>query len=310
MVEIEQNTVARGRSNTPPKVKEVPFHNERLNALGIEPMSFETLRGKVPPAILRQPERVGFFMLMFVTGGQGIHGVDFTEWAIGPGSVVFVRPGQVQQWHPECDYRAELVLIAPTALPYRSGAALAHEVGLLGLDDLRPSIALDAAGRAEFAAGLAALRDDFARYDGSPLDVSLIQHGLLTLLLRLARLQNIAVPSGAAQPEYGIYRRFLRVLEEHFATARGLRFYASALGYSESSLSRACQTAVGRPAKQLIDRRIALEAQRLLAHSDASVTTIAGRLGFSESTNFVKFFRRTVGLTPSAFRRDHAAGAD
>lgn len=307
MVKIEQKTIAQIRRKAPPKVKEVPFHNERLNALGIEAMSIAALRQKVPPAVLRQPERVGFFMLMFVTSGNGIHGVDFTDWPIGEGSVVFVRPGQVQQWHPECDYEADVVLIAPTALPYRSGEALAHEVGLLGIDELRPAIILDDSGRREFATGLRTLKEDFARYDGSPLDVSLIQHGLLTLMLRLARLQHIALPPGTMQPEQGIYRRFLRELEAHFSTERGLRYYASALGYSESSLSRACQSAVGRPAKQLIDRRVALEAQRLLAHSNASVTGVASELGFSESTNFVKFFRRMVGQTPSAFRRSHAA---
>jgi AraC-like DNA-binding protein len=78
--------------------------------------------------------------------------------------------------------------------------------------------------------------------------------------------------------------------------------YAKRLGYSESTLSRACVAATGYTAKQAIDLRVALEARRMLVHSDATVAQIGHRLGFSEPTNFVKFFRRTCGVTPLDFR--------
>jgi AraC-like DNA-binding protein len=48
---------------------------------------------------------------------------------------------------------------------------------------------------------------------------------------------------------------------------------------------------------------VLLEAKRLLAHSTASVAAVAHQLGFSEATNFVKFFRRNAGVTPKAFRQ-------
>ena len=62
-------------------------------------------------------------------------------------------------------------------------------------------------------------------------------------------------------------------------------------------------TSGGINAKAHIDRRVALEAKRLLVHTNHSVESIAARLGFSESTNFVKFFKRVESLTPSSFRR-------
>ena len=55
-------------------------------------------------------------------------------------------------------------------------------------------------------------------------------------------------------------------------------------------------------AKQVLDEWIGLEARRLLAGSDQPVAAIAMTLGFDES-NFVKFFRRVVGGTPSMFRQ-------
>jgi AraC-like DNA-binding protein len=55
-------------------------------------------------------------------------------------------------------------------------------------------------------------------------------------------------------------------------------------------------------AKAYIDRRVLLESQRLLAHTDAGTAQIAAALGFSEATNFIKFFQRATRQTPSAFR--------
>lgn len=64
----------------------------------------------------------------------------------------------------------------------------------------------------------------------------------------------------------------------------------------------------GLPAKALIDRRVALEAARLLVHTPASAAQVGLQLGFSEATNFSKFFTRVMGATPQAFRAKHGAG--
>jgi AraC-like DNA-binding protein len=41
----------------------------------------------------------------------------------------------------------------------------------------------------------------------------------------------------------------------------------------------------------------------MLRESDATVAQIALRLGFSDSANFSRAFRRAVGVTPSVYRQ-------
>ena len=77
---------------------------------------------------------------------------------------------------------------------------------------------------------------------------------------------------------------------------------ARALGYSTRTLSRASMDAAGVGAKEYIDRRVLLEAKRLLAHGDQPAAKIAARLGFSSATNFTKFFHQRTGTSPLAFR--------
>ena len=89
----------------------------------------------------------------------------------------------------------------------------------------------------------------------------------------------------------------------------GFRFwdsaYAAALGCTEKSLTRAALEATGQSAKSVVMARIALEAKRLLVHTDRPIYLIAEGLGFEEATNFGKFFRRETGVTPIGFRQQH-----
>jgi AraC-like DNA-binding protein len=112
-------------------------------------------------------------------------------------------------------------------------------------------------------------------------------------------------PAGTQQ----VYRLFEAEMEQHFRSHRSVADYARRLGYSESTLNRACRAAAGQPAKVLLDRRLAMEAARMLVHSPASVAEVGHALGFTEPTNFNRFFLRMVGATPQSFRVRHTGGA-
>lgn len=284
---------------------EVGFENPRLAALGIEPMSMAELRRKVGASRLDRPERVDFFMLMLVTEGSGVHTVDFINWSLSPGQMLFVQPGQVQQWHATDPFEAQLILIDPGALPQRTGQGLSRELGLLGFGEWVTGLQLGHNELRGIEAGFRQLREDFDQFSGQSLDVALIRHELMALLTRIAKLQK----QGRGEAEMLAnsrltYRLFIQALEASFAKEHSLQYYARRLGYSESTISRACLAAEGRSAKEVISRRVLLEAKRLLAHSTASVAEVAYQLGFSEATNFVKFFRKSSGVTPKHFRQE------
>jgi len=282
----------------------VRFENTRLAALGIEPMTMAKLRGKVVAKKLNQPERVDFFMLMLVMEGSGTHTVDFIDWSISPGQMLFVQPGQVQQWHSEDPFEAQLILIDPGALPHSNGQIFARELGLLGFNEWGSVLRLEGDSLRVIEAGFLQLRQDFDLFSGEGLDIALIRYELMVLLTRIAKLQKQGRGGAEVIASSRLtYRLFIQALEAGFAKEHSLQYYARRLGYSESTISRACLAAEGRSAKEVISRRVLLEAKRLLAHSTASVAEVAHQLGFSEATNFVKFFRRNAGITPKDFRQ-------
>ncbi|MGP3986191.1 helix-turn-helix domain-containing protein [Streptomyces sp. 3N207] len=277
---------------------------------GLEVMTLSELRDRAARAgqRLADPQRPGFHQLFAVESGRLRQFVDFTEHTTPAGGWLWVRPGQVQQYDDLDDAEGTLILFQPT-FPDPTTAAF------VGLDEASGAVArhpYDEYARAVRIA-LDHLRFEFAAErrpaaQGAHTEVpaqgahtEVLRHLLAVLLLRLVRLVEPDGRAADAVPSE-TFRRFRAAVEQDFARTRRVADYAHALGYSPRTLSRATRAAVGLGAKEFVDRRVVLEAKRLLAHTDRSAARIAAALGFADATNFAKFFHQRAGTAPGAFR--------
>ncbi|MET1072757.1 MAG: helix-turn-helix transcriptional regulator [Umezawaea sp.] len=251
--------------------------------------------------------RADFHQVFLITAGTGVTMVDFVDRPCSPGTLVHVAPGRVlrvpRPTDPATAVEAVVVLFTPAfPPPLDRTAALLSSFGPVAW-------AVPPGEREALARTVGELGAEYRRAVGetaaSSVTIDLLRQLLGVLLLRVARLAAADDDTGTTGAD--VVRRFRQELERSFTTTRNAADYASRVGYSLRTLNRACQEATGRTAKALVDARVALEAKRLLAHTDLPVAAIARRLGFTEPTNFGKFFTREVGDTPGAFRtREHA----
>lgn len=79
--------------------------------------------------------------------------------------------------------------------------------------------------------------------------------------------------------------------------------YASLLHISPNHLNKCVKTATGQSARDLLDEMILLEAKVLLAQTGLSVSEIAYRIGKQDPSNFSRFFRTKIGITPTEYRQ-------
>jgi AraC-like DNA-binding protein len=284
-------------------LRETRFANARLDPIGVELMTLSELRARVSARRLFETERVAFFMVLLATGGRGEHLVDFERLGLSSGHVVFVRPGQVQQWQRANGLEADLLLIDPAVVQPMVSASLQGTTPLLRLEDWPVHFKTDADGLAAWRSLAAMLRRELDRPLLNDLSAAIVHHLLACLLLGLSRSAtgHSMAPGVHAMLVQGLRRE----LEGLVHTRPSVALLARRLQVSTSTLARACNELLGHSAKDEVDRRVALEAQRLLVHSTSTSVAIGELLGFSEPTNFVKFFRRRVGTTPEAFRQAH-----
>ncbi|MDH6138201.1 AraC-like DNA-binding protein [Kitasatospora sp. GP30] len=286
-------------------VIDIAYDNPDRLPAGLEVLTFTALKSRLRSSVARRPSRLDFHQVMLVRGGKGTAMVDFVAHPCTRGTLLHLRPGQVQRLPSDArgrpaDLDAVLLLFTadfPPPLP------ATREV-LDGFGPVAWQLApteFDAFDRAvaELAAEYGTLRSEQL----PELTGALLCQLVGALLIRLARLADRGEPSASGPHGAEVYLAFRRELERSFATSRSVEDYAARLGYSPRTLTRACLAATGRSAKQLADARVALQAQRLLAHTELPVAAIGRALGFSEATNFGKFFARETGRTPGEFRR-------
>jgi AraC-like DNA-binding protein len=280
-------------------------YRPRGRELDVEVFLFSDLRRRATSEQILALYHYSFHTLVCVTEGAVTQLVDFQPVACSAGSLLVLRPGQVHSFGSVEGWDGWMVLFRAEFLPSEMQTT-ADLLPALGLDRLPDHLSLSSADFETVSEAITRMRLDAAS-DASSKDIhALLRYQLCALLLRLTILQDRHVsPAVARSPGVQRFARFRKLVEQNHAGWHQVSDYAAALGCTEKSLTRAALEATGQSAKTVITARIALEAKRLLAHTDKPIYLIGEGLGFEEATNFAKFFKRETGSTPIGFRQQY-----
>lgn len=230
-------------------------------------------------------ERLGVHAVVVPTSGRAVFQIDFEQYRPTPEMVLHIQPGQVVRWPETPDSFADVVLVQPSECPpdlfRRSAPRVAFEVGPM-------------------AEAVSAVTADLVRRRCGQEEAGALTVAAGRYLLQLIASVGGAKRSGTTQDR--VLNAFHDELERSYSATRAVSYYAGSIGTSAKTLSRVTSGLTGSSPKELIDRRVTLEARRLLAHTSYSSSAIGTMLGFSEPTNFTKFFVRHTGVSPQEFR--------
>ncbi|MEU5339747.1 AraC family transcriptional regulator [Streptomyces sp. NPDC020766] len=249
---------------------------------------------------IERVHRIDFHVVMLFRDGPVRHMVDFTEYEVSAGELLWIRPGQVHRFSSTEAYRGTVLIMQPGFLP----RATVESTGLYRYD-LAPLLRPDPAQLAGLRAGLAQLEREYVDTATLPLTLhtSVLRHSLTAFLMRLAHLAASSADAARDQADT-TFTRFREAVEKGFATNHSVSAYADTLGYSRRTLVRAVRAATGETPKGFIDKRVVLEAKRLLAHTDMPIGRVGVSVGFPDAANFTKFFHQHTGVAPVAFRAE------
>ena len=83
---------------------------------------------------------------------------------------------------------------------------------------------------------------------------------------------------------------------------RSIQYYATELNVTPKYLTHVCKLCSGQTAKELIDSILINRIEYLLLHSDLSVKEIAMQLGFPDVSNFGRYVKTKLGVSPRSIR--------
>lgn len=261
-------------------------------------MRFEAL-----PAVATEPypRRNTFYVIFWITSGSGIHYIDLEALAIVPNTLYFIAPGQTTFWEHLHEVTGYTLLFTQDFL----ATNLLEHITLQSFEfyhhtQQQSYIHVDDQNAPTFTGLCEHMLDE---YTGKNVGRFTMLQCLLPILLVHAQRHytNLNVALGASAGER-LLTRYLQLVDIHFRQEQNLQQYAGMLGITSGHLRDIARQHLGTTPIQLLNRRIILEAKRLLIHSDQTIAEIGLRLNFDDPSYFSRFFKRETKQTPSHFR--------
>jgi AraC family transcriptional regulator, transcriptional activator of pobA len=292
--------------NTSPPLLMVPFrevrHDQPDDCLHYETV---TVRGQLHHWTIPAHRHEGLHQFQLLERGGATATIDGESHAVTAPAIMMLAPGSVHGFVYAPDSAGHQITLSSTAL----------QSALKGAAQLEPQLcrsfvlSADALGDgvAECALMFKALSREF--HGSSPARVQALM--AYATLIALWYLRHHAPPPADARRHAlrdTLVQRFRTLLEAAFREHRPLSHYASALNVTPDHLSRSCRNVTGQSALDLVHERLMVEARRLLSYTPAPVAEVARELGYDDPAYFSKFFGRTVGMSPTAYRESVHAG--
>lgn len=252
---------------------------------------------------LHLPHRHSFYHLVLFTEGTGYHTIDFRLFTVRPGQIYFMAPGQVHSW--DFEGRVDGYVINFSANFFRYFLQKADYVDQFSffsgsVDDCVLDLPAE-----PYAAIKGVFEKIIAECDVQrPFAADMVRLLMLEMFILAGRLTKDGHTQGEMSYNQTLLRSFQRLTDEHFTRLRLPKDYAELLYITPNHLNALCNDVLGISAGEVIRRRIALEAKRLLVSFDLSIGEIAAKLNFQDNSNFSKFFKKQEGITPEEFRKN------
>ncbi|GGF29243.1 helix-turn-helix domain-containing protein [Echinicola rosea] len=232
-------------------------------------------------------KHAGYHELIFLSKGAGQHTIGDEAFDVVPPTGFYLGPGQVHCWDfskiPEgyvILFKEEILSLYPKAQSY-----LFDFPKQFNIPDESDFFHLLDTFFAEFKAGNE--MDFLAAY----LNLVIIKSS------SIAQQNKNNTPSVTKE-----FAAFRQLVNEHFTEIKNVESYADMLHLSVKKLNEICKSAINATAREVIKERILIEAKNLLTHTNRNVSEIAFELNFTDSSNFVKFFKGQTTLTPLDYR--------
>ncbi|SFT02806.1 AraC-like ligand binding domain-containing protein [Zhouia amylolytica] len=231
-----------------------------------------------------------YLEIVFFTQGSGYHNLGLNNYRIEPPVLFFVNKNQVHHWEIATKPRGFVVIIKETYLKKVSDKTITSQ--LLQLNEI--DILQVPTGKTEHLDYLfKALCSEYEQKNPNPE----IFEGILKVIL----MNLIDFKGQTNNHKQDVKLLFLNLIATDLKVHVG--HYAEKLYMTPQNLNNLCKRSFQQTASQVISYYVLKEVKSLLLYTDLSISDIAHKLSFQDTSNFIKYFKRHTGITPLQFRK-------
>lgn len=284
------------------KIPEITFDNKNQSKLGFEITRIEELiNSSIMESKLGKVHKLTFFAIMFIDNGKGQHNIDFRNYNFKKGDIIFISNEQVHAFSQDKCYKGYLILFTDEFLMKNlSNQEMRAFSSLYNYQIYNPIVEV---GNEFYEDYLRLIQDIKIEYQAKNdhLKEDILRNKLKVLLLKSERFKNNHSQIVNSK-YYSEFLQFQNLLKVNIKTEYHVQFYADKLFMSSKKLNTITKEILGFSVKKIVSDIRTLKIKRSLLDLSQSIKEIAFEFGFDEHTNFVKFFKKQTGISPSDFR--------
>ena len=248
---------------------------------------------------------VKFYIIFFVYEGEGYHTIDFTDYNYQQGTVLLVRKDQIHKFFRSPTVKGYLLVFTEEFIISHLNKLESLKAMQLFNDSLSfPKIVFnDIEEFSDFTILIKHLELEYNIKD--PFSIGITRSVLHIVITKLFRIKAKNGHFVERKKYMSQFLAFQKLVEEDCFKSKKVQYYAHKLGVSTKTLNNIVNNVVNDSAKSFIDERTIMQIKRLLISTDHSIKEIAYIAGFSDPTNFFKYFKKFTDSSPEVFRQAH-----
>lgn len=249
---------------------------------------------------LLQQDFTGFIKVVFLkSGGHAI--VDFKEYQFKQDALFFINADQYYHFGDDSIgtliyYNRDFYCVEIHDKEVACDGILFHNVYELPVILMEPDIS------AVMQNIIHEIKEEFRQEDTTLEEMLRIL--VKQIIIKSTRIWKQAhhVANDEARQEVEFSRSFSQLVEWHYTKYHTVAEYADLLNITPKALNKRITRYSATTPNDIIKNRILLEAKRLLAHTSLSVKEIGYKLGYDDTSYFIRLFTKQVGTPPQSFR--------
>ncbi len=246
---------------------------------------------------LNEPVRQGFYSLMLVVKGESTHMVDFKDYSITDGQLLFATPWQIHTMEKTAETKSygtsfgeELMNYFPSSFPF-----FTDPFGNPIIEVPQPVI--------QRLVSVFYALDSILPDDKSNPELVLIYLNALLVECNSAYFKD-KEPAVDAKDSLSDFILFKNYIEDNYLDHPPVEEMAEKLGMNTNALYHLVKTQCDMSPKSYLTERLMLEAKRKLYLQNISIKELAYDLNYNDPEYFSRLFKKHTGKSIPEYRKD------
>jgi AraC-like DNA-binding protein len=255
------------------------------------------------PDLLSQHDFSAFIKIVLLKqGGRAV--IDFKEYKLQEDALFFINAGQYYRFDDSCRgtmlyYNRDFYCVEIHDKEVACDGILFHNVYEIPVIFMPEEISVEMEGL------IKSIKNELEMEDSSMEEV--LRIFLKLIIIRATRIwkKDHKVAGEEARQEVEFSRNFSQLVEWHYTRYHTVAEYANLLNITPKALNKRATRYTETTPNDIIKNRIILEAKRLLVHTRLSVKEIGYKLGYEDTSYFIRLFSKQASTSPHSFRQQY-----